>query len=103
MFRPAISIGISISEYWDLTLGEILTYIEIYNAKEKDKAKELLATNYNLSYNIAVMMASVLGGSEFPSLEDLYPEQFPPQQTNWQFMKDQMLAWAEEANRWRHK
>ena len=59
-----------------MTIGEINLQIETFQEKEKIKAKETLAVNYNLAYMVANFVGRSLNGKKIPSINELYPDTF---------------------------
>lgn len=103
MLLPAcIRYGLSVFDFWKMTLGEIQMYIE-------EKGKEVLINNYNLANLISIFVGNALNGKQNPSLETLYPQIFHPvededrtvAQNN--FIKDQWKTFAEHHNKKRRK
>ena len=60
-----------------MTIGEILLVIKSFQKREETKAKEILATNYNSAYMIASFVGNMLNGKKIPSINELYPNEFP--------------------------
>lgn len=74
-----------------MTIGEILLVIKSFQKREETKAKEILATNYNSAYMIASFVGAMLNGKKIPSINELYPNQFPEEEVPVEEDKSWML------------
>lgn len=91
-----------------MTLAEMMIYFDCYEERESVKAKEIIVTNYNLAYSIALFINNSLNGESIPTINDLYPEMFgeavkneekPVMDYNLIRIKEQLLDFAESHNK----
>lgn len=68
--------GVSIKEYWHLTIAEIKLVLNNYKELEEQRAKELAATIYNQATMTASFIGAMMSGKSIPSISDLYPSIF---------------------------
>lgn len=109
--------GISVFEFWDLTISEINLIIKTFQKQEEDKAKEILSTNYNQACLISMFVLNGMNGKPNPSIQELYPNMFADSQPKEevdengltekdrlaaQAYMEQMLEFAERHNKKRH-
>jgi hypothetical protein len=106
--------GVDVIGFWDLTIGEIKLITENYRQEEENKAKERVASNYNLAMMVSTFVNNGLNGKPIPSIEELYPKLFvdnTAQQEEEQkrrdelalaLYKEQMLDFAAAHNKKRH-
>lgn len=78
LLPACVKFGMSIKEYWELTLGEINTYIEANVEKDKDS----LARDYNLSTMIASFVNCAIGGHEIPNMFEVFPSLFTQEEVD---------------------
>ena len=92
-----------------MTIGEISLVIKSFQKREEIKAKEILATNYNSAFMIASFVGDILNGKKIPSINELYPNQFPKEEVpveedkSWMLYKEQMLDFAAAHNKNRQR
>ena len=68
--------GISYSEYFDMTWGEVVPVIEVYMKKQEDEIKSKIALNYSLADMISYFVCLRLDGKKIPNLHESYPDLF---------------------------
>jgi len=56
-----------------MTIGEITLTIQTFQKREETKAKEILATNYNLACMITDFIGRSLNGQSIPTIQEVYP------------------------------
>ena len=102
---PALQSGISISEYWYLTYGEIKVTIDAYQANQKLHIREQAGLHHSLANLIGISVARLMDNkAEYPSLKEAYPgifsdlETAPPQE-DWEISKIRMMQYAEANNK----
>lgn len=66
--------GVSIIDFWDLTLAEMLAILRNYNEIQEDRAKEAMAINYNRATLIADFVALRFNGKPIPSFDEVFPD-----------------------------
>lgn len=77
MYEPALEIGISANDFWDMTFEEIMLEV---NARQRIK-KNSLRERATFDYNMAQMMVyAVNDPKKMPKIDELYP-----------FMKDEVV------------
>ena len=102
---PALQSGISISEYWYLTYGEIKVTIDAYQANQKLHIREQASLHYMLANLIGISASRLTNDkAEYPSLKEAYPSIFSdiveePAQQDWRLAKARMLQYAEANNK----
>lgn len=73
LLQPAINLGLSESDFWDMTIAELGRWIEGATWRLKNKAQ----FDYQLAALIGVSMSRVISeGIEFPKIEEVYPNLF---------------------------
>lgn len=84
-----------------MTIGEITLIIQTFQKREETKAKEILATNYNLACMITDFIGRSLNGQSIPTIQEVYPSlqndvDIKPQKKiePWQIYKEQMIDYA---------
>lgn len=99
----AIKGGVRVTEYWDLTMGEIQVVLDALS----QTIKENIARNYNLATMIAMFTRATFSGKDIPSIETLYPKVFKEQQeeeTNdcgWMRFKEEFTDYSNKFNQMR--
>jgi len=73
LLKVAIQAGISYSDFWEMTVGEVTLIVEAYNKKQLEDYKIQLSLDYQLAANISHFMGIVLNGKQIPSLQETYP------------------------------
>lgn len=77
MYPVCLDINISPVDFWELSVGEILSLIESHNRKEKARKKEELSDIYLLAKQIGNYVSTILNGGERPQeVWEVYPELF---------------------------
>lgn len=96
MLPTALEIGISVNEYWDLTYGEILLYIDTYNQKQITEMKHQALMDYKL----AELIGCAFGG-KFPTLYETYPSLFEEEakQEKIEIQKQRLMEFALNHNK----
>lgn len=59
-----------------MTLAEMKLIVNAYKEKEDERAKEILASNYELAFNIVTFLGMTLDGKKIPSMNQMYPTAF---------------------------
>lgn len=73
MVPTAIECGISINDYWDLTIGEIVQYFEAYRHKISVERQDKLYLSYQTALLTASFVSNSLNGQAQPSFYELFP------------------------------
>ena len=60
--KTAIKAGVSLSDFWNMTPGEIYLVIEAWNEQEEERVKAQLGINYALAQTIALAIGSSFSG-----------------------------------------
>lgn len=76
LLKVAIQAGISYSDFWEMTVGEVTLIVEAYNKKQEEEYKIQLSLDYQLASNIAYFVGLALNGKQIPSLQKIYPSLF---------------------------
>lgn len=76
LLKVAIQAGISYSDFWEMTVGEVTLIVETYNKKQEEEYKIQLSLDYQLASNIAYFVGLALNGKQIPSLQKTYPSLF---------------------------
>lgn len=76
LLKVAIQAGISYSDFWEMTVGEVTLIVEAYNKKQEEEYKIQLSLDYQLAANISYFVGRVLNGKQIPSLQKTYPSLF---------------------------
>lgn len=89
-----------------MTIGEIDLLIKTFQEKEEIRAKEILASNYNLASMVATFVGCSLTGKQIPDINELYPTQFQEEKPieddkSWMIYKEQMIDFAIAHNKQR--
>ena len=93
LLKVAIQAGISYSDFWEMTVGEISLIVDAYNKKQVEDYKIQLSLDYQLAANISHFMGRVLNGKQIPSLQETYPSLFSDENEVEQ-KEDKSLAFA---------
>jgi hypothetical protein len=73
LLQPAINLGLSEFNYWDMTIAEIQRWIEVATWRLKQQA----TFDYQLADLIGIYSARMLSNEvKFPSIEEVYPSLF---------------------------
>lgn len=101
LLPAAIRYGLSVFDFWKLTYGEIVMYIE-------EMGKKVLIDNYSLANLISAFVSNNLNGKKNPPIEEIYPQIFGSTTSaeaddvaRNNFIKDQWIAFAEHHNKLR--
>lgn len=70
----SLAAGVSILDYWDLTLAEIIAVLTNYRKMEEKRANETAMINYNQAVLIADFVGLRLNGKPLPSYQEIYPK-----------------------------
>ena len=84
-----------------MTVGEISIYFNAYNEKEKQRQKEIIATNYNLASLISSFINRTMSGKQIPGIYELYPDLFEAPEESWEIYKAQFADFADRFNKQR--
>ena len=105
MLPLALQTGLSVNEFWGMTIGELYMHFEAHRESEERRAKELLISNYNLAQVISTMVLRGLNGKQPPSISEFYPNEFPDpnEELKIAMMKEKMIDFAIQANKKRGK
>lgn len=104
--------GLTVFEFWDLTLGEITIVLNNYKEEEEKRARETAIVSYNQATMIADFVSLRLNGKPLPSYEKLFPSAKPQIDEKTQkeqdykrmmLLKEQMMFFAEKHNKNRRK
>lgn len=94
--------GITYSEFFDMTWGEVVPIVQVYMKKQEDEIKSKLALNYSLADMISYFTCLRLNGNKIPSLQESYPELIKDkkqkQDMSWMVWKEQFIDYANAHN-----
>lgn len=101
LLPAAIRYGLSVFDFWKMTYGEIVMYIE-------EMGKKVLIDNYSLANLISAFVSNGLNGKKNPPIEELYPQIFgntieneDDEMARTNFIKDQWITFAAHHNKLR--
>ena len=96
LLQPAINAGLPEFDFWNMTVAEIMRYIEGAAWRLKTKAQ----FDYALADLIGISVARIMSSdTKYPKIEEVYPALFEPQEDEKQVeIKQQQLNEA-SANR----
>ena len=78
LLQPAINLGLSEFDFWDMTIAEIQRWVEGATWRLKKQA----IFDYQLADLIGISSARMLSNEvQFPAIEDVYPELFDKKQS----------------------
>lgn len=84
-----------------MTISEINIYFNAYNEREKQRQKEIMATNYNLASLISSFVGRIMNGKQLPGIYELYPDLFEAPMESWEVYKAQFSEFADRFNKQR--
>jgi hypothetical protein len=73
LLQPAINVGLSELDFWNMTKAEVERYLEGAVWRHKTQAQ----FDYTLASLIGNAIGCCIGGGEFATLSDAYPSLFP--------------------------
>ena len=77
LLEPALDSGIKESDFWNMTIGEVIRAVESKNRVKKAEAQQQASFDYVLANLIAKNISIVLGSKQAsPKLEEVYPNLF---------------------------
>jgi len=103
----SLKAGLSIFEFWDLTLAELTIVLNNYKDEQEQKAKEKAIITYNQAVMIADFVSLRLNGKPLPSYSELFPDAKAPVDEKAQkeqdykrmmLLKEQMMFFAKTHN-----
>lgn len=59
-----------------MTIGEIQLTLDAFKQMSENKAREKVATNYNLATFISSFVVRQMNGESIPTINELYPDMF---------------------------
>lgn len=108
MLPIALQIGLSVFDFWEMTLGEILISIKAYKSKKDFELKERAYMDYKLSMCISNSVARLFNEDNEPmSLLETYPELYKEEaeelekekiKNQLEIQKQNMIAFANSVN-----
>ena len=97
----AVKNGIDIRDFWEYTLGEISTLIEIKQQMKEEEEKNMVSSAYLTASLTASFVSKALNGKNIPVLYDLFPNIFPKPEMDWRVYEAQFMSFAEQHNKQR--
>ena len=91
-------------EFWDLTYGEILEYLNLYRDNKELQVKEQSMNIYQTALLTAIFINRANNGKQPPTINEVYPNLFQSDElpetidNSWIIYKEQMLDYAEQHN-----
>lgn len=91
-------------EFWDLTYGEILEYLNLYKENKELQVKEQSINIYQTALLTAIFINRANNGKQPPTINEVYPNLFQSDElpetidNSWIIYKEQMLDYAEQHN-----
>lgn len=74
LLPAAVKCGISINDFWNYSVDEIVLLIRTYNDEQKIRAKETIMNNYNISVMTASFVNKAFAGKRLPKISELYSD-----------------------------
>ena len=68
--------GVREADFWEMTVGETVRAIEAYNERRKDEA----FFAYSNAMATGLFIGSIFTSNAPPTLSDIYPDLFPPEE-----------------------
>lgn len=105
MLEAAIYYGISIEEFWRLSIADIQLTMEARQKKEEDRLKLRLESIYfqAVMAGVATSFYNPIGKGveKIPELYECFPELFKyePKKQDWRVAKDRLLRFADAHNK----
>lgn len=108
LLPAALQCGITVSDFWEMTYGEIVITIKAKNEVEKNRIREAATLNHHLANLIGLSVARLMDkNAKYPSLQEAFPgmfddivqEQQAPKQQDWRVAKERLMQYAEAHNR----
>lgn len=92
-----------ILQFWDLTYGEIILYLDTYNERKLDETRTQATLIYQLGALVAKGISIAINGGDFPAIYDVFPELFESEREavekeQWQAERNKWLAMAQAHN-----
>lgn len=72
LLQPSINLGLLERDFWDMTPGEV----ERYSKGAVWRLQSQAQFDYSLANLIGVSVGRIMGGGEYPSIYEVYPELF---------------------------
>lgn len=91
-------------EFWDLTYGEIIEYLNLYKENKELQVKEQSINIYQTALLTAIFINRANNGKQPPTINEVYPNLFQSDElpetidNSWIIYKEQMLDYAEQHN-----
>ena len=87
-------------QFWDMTFGDICAYVEGY----RKRARWLAMQTYISGVLQGASLRSAFDGTQFPSIQDVFPALFDDlpqteQKQPWQIMQERIMAHSEDYKR----
>ena len=76
MLKPSIIAGVSIKEFDELTLKELLLILEAYKDKKEYEAKRDAVMSYNIASMTAQFVSLNFNGKSIPKIEKVFSDTF---------------------------
>lgn len=102
--------GLTIADFWNMTLKEINFYIKVMGDKRKRDAEEQKIDLYNQASLIASFVSLALSGKKLPSFSEVFPntevgavDAAKYEEQRKAIQKDAWLAWADVQNQFWNK
>lgn len=96
LLQPAINVGLSEADFWDMTIAEVTRYIDGAVWRMKTQAQ----FNYILADLIGVSTARIMSNDvKMPTLEEAYPSLFEPTKQEVKQAEEEAKAIETSANR----
>lgn len=103
--------GLTIEQFWQMTLKEINLYVKVMGDKRKRDLEDKRAEMYNQATLIASFVSCALGGKKIPPYREVFPDSTISKEDEERFEKqrqaiqrDAWLAWADTQNQfWKRR
>ena len=113
LLPAAIRAGISIFDFWDMTIKEVKLVVELFVENRQNEQKAEKAHLYNQSYLNALFIGKMLEGKPIPPIEEVFSgvtgepqdenQKMTMQEKEAIILKERMIDFANEANKRRNK
>lgn len=76
LLTVSLDSGLSEERFWDMSVAELRRHLEAWNRREKRLLQKEARETYTLASLIGAAVSRVLSGSDFPTLENVFPGLF---------------------------
>jgi hypothetical protein len=106
LLPTALRCGITVLEFWEYTIGELILIIGQFGIREKERLQERAGFNYSLANLIGLSVARLMDKeAKYPPIHEVYPTLFDgviqvaPAEEDWRIAKDRLMRYANAHNK----